>query len=247
MRRLHTIALIFAVTCMLAAPAAALQKVEVRADRDLAAANEWSTGATMTISYANTCTGWLWVWSDYDLGDTIGVVFDPGNPNATLVSTQAYFWTGAPSGWGYTGTLAVREVIAGSCLGQTYDSRRFIAPGRTPVIDSWTGVPPGPVALTYTYGANDVFQDGLPGIPTDHPAAGPTGPQACGLCFPSTRPTHTFFFGSPGSPLCPGSPLNDGACNAELLFWTATYQDAAVSVGEGVAHASWSAVKNLYR
>lgn len=245
MRRLLTIALTMAGTSMLAVTVGAFEKVEVRADG--ADGNEWDTGASMTISYANVCTGWLWLWSDYDLGDTIGVAFDPGNPNAQLVSTQAYFWTGAPNGWGYTGTLAVREVIAGSCLGQTYDSRRLVAPTRTPVIQTWSGVPPGPVALTYTYGANDIFYPRLPKIPSDHPAAGPTGPQACGICYPSTRPTHTFFFGTPDSPLCPGSPLSDSACNVELLFWTATFQDAAVSVGEGLAQTSWGAVKNLYR
>ena len=103
-------------------------------------------------------------------------------------------------------------------------------------------IPDGPVVVTYT---NGPFPSNH-GIATDHPAAGPTGPQACGLCFPSTRSTHTFLYGTPASPLCPGEPLNDGVCDAELLGWSVTY--ACVHDGpDAVEQASWGAIKNLYR
>ncbi|MBZ0267963.1 hypothetical protein K8I85_07395, partial [bacterium] len=96
-----------------------------------------------------------------------------------------------------------------------------------------------------TYGLD--VDDGYPGprpaaFPTDHPAAGPTGPQACDLCYPSTRTIHTFRFGNADSPLCPGSPLNDGVCDAEALYWSAQFS-CAISVEP----TSWGSLKNLYR
>jgi len=221
----------------------ALERYEVPMNRE--APEPWDAGASCTVTYGNTCTGWLWVWSDYEASDIVGIIFDPCCGNGRLVTTQAYFWTAAPSGWGYTGVLALNSVVAG-CPGTPYDSFPLLPPVGA-LVSPWADIPPGPVALTYTWGPGVHIGLGeeTGTLPTDHPAAGPTGPQACGLCYPSTRPTHTFYFGKPNSPLCPGSPLSDGVdgvCNAEALFWSAQFS-CAVSAEP----TTWGSLKNLYR
>ncbi|MBZ0267916.1 hypothetical protein K8I85_07160, partial [bacterium] len=154
------------------------------------------------------------------------------------------FWTGAPSGWGFTGVLTVSDASNG-CPGTEFGSHPVL-PVNGAVADTWTGIPAGPVVLTYEFGPADPDEWPPPpsrvSIPTDHPAAGPTGPQACGYCYPSTRPIHTFHFGTSDSPLCPGSPLNDGVCDAEALYWSAQFS-CAISVEP----TSWGSLKNLYR
>lgn len=227
------------------APAAALERTEVRADRN--PADPWDAGASCTVTYANRCTGWLWLWRDFHEDEVVGVVFDPCCSNGTVAATQMYFWTGSPLGYGFTGTLSLSPVVAG-CPGAPYHSRPLLPPFfGGPVVDAWSGIPPGPVALTYTYGRivdpnHPPKQPPPAAVPTDHPAAGPTGPQACGLCYPSTRTIHTFRFGSADSPLCPGSPLNDGVCDAEALFWSAQFSCAVA-----VEPTTWGSLKSLYR
>lgn len=223
-----------------AGSARSLERVEVRADRS--SSDGWDAGSSCTITYANTCTAWLWVWTG-DEDDVMGVVFEPCCESGQLVSTQAYFWTGAPQGWGCTGTLTVSEVVD-DCLGTVYDSRPCLPGGGYggwAETDVWADLPPGRVALTYTFGYVTHLEI-TPTIPSDHPAAGPTGPQACGLCYPSGRVGHFFSFGTATSPLCPGERMNDGVCDAEAMFWSAGFS-CAVSITE----SSWSAVKGMYR
>lgn len=229
---------------LLASPSAALEKVAHPMDRDPdGAADDWlASGATCTISYANTCTGWLWVWDDWAPGETFGVVFHPCCPGGGLAATQAYFWTGAPAGYGYTGTLALSALGPNDCPGIAYGAQPLLPPDGPEVTFWGVPVPNGPVVLTYTNGSRPADY----AIPTDHPAAGATGPQSCGLCFPSTRTIHTFRYGTPASPLCPGSPLNDGVCDVEALLWSAAfwcYNDGPV----GVEPSTWATIKNLYR
>jgi len=221
----------------IALPAGALERTAVRADRD--PAEPWDAGASCSVTYGNNCTGWIWTWGGWDDEDVVGVVFDPCCEGARLVATQHYFWTGIGIGWGYTGTIAVHAVVGDGCLGETYASYPLVP---WPGVDQWTGIPPGPVALTYRFSDSGVLPNVNVTIPTDHPAAGPTGPQACGLCFPSTRPIHTFYFGTSNTPLCPGSPLNDGVCDAEALFWSAQFSCALA-----VEPVTWGSLKNLYR
>jgi len=78
-------------------------------------------------------------------------------------------------------------------------------------------------------------------IATDHPAAGPTGPAACGACYPTTRVSHSFYWGNAASPLCPGSALNDGVCDAEFLI------EIVATCTDYILPESWAAVKQLYR
>jgi hypothetical protein len=235
MRKYFMTAFVLAAMLVFATSGLALEKTAVRADR--ANADGWDAGASCSVTYANICTGWLWVWSGWSPGDRIGVVFDPCCDNGALAATQAYFWTGAPSGYGFTGTLSI-ESVAGGCPSGVINSHPLLPPAG-PVVDFWSA-PAGPVALISTTGPGV----GNPySMPTDHPAAGPTGPQSCGSCFPSTRPIHTFYFGNTTTALCPGSALNDGICDSEALFWSAAFTGCTISVEEN----TWGAVKNLYR
>jgi hypothetical protein len=235
MRKYFMTAFVLAAMLVFATSGLALEKTAVRAD-DRANADGWDAGASCSVTYANTCTGWLWVWSGWSPGVRFGVIFEPCCAGGALAATQAYFWTGSPSGYGFTGTLSI-ESVAGGCPSGVIASHSVLPP-QGPVVDLWTA-PAGPVALVSTTGPGV----GNPySMPTDHPAAGPTGPQACGSCFPSTRPIHTFVWGTAASPLCPGSTFNDGICDSEGLLWS-----AAFNCGVSVEENTWGAVKNLYR
>lgn len=242
MRKYFITAFVLAAMLVFATSGLALEKTAVRADRNVENGG-WDAGATCTVAYANICTGWLWVWSGWSPSDQLGVIFDPdccAPDGGALTVAQAYFWTGAPSGYGFTGTLSVTDVVAG-CPGPTvYAAQPVLPPALGGPVGIAAAAPAGSAALVYQFGpglANPSV------VPTDHPAAGPTGPQSCGTCYPTTRPTHSFYFGTPTSPLCPGSGLNDGICDSELLFWSAAFTCGGVSVDE----TSWGAVKNLYR
>ncbi|MBZ0267917.1 hypothetical protein K8I85_07165 [bacterium] len=223
---------------MVAVPATALERTEVRADRE--APDAWDAGETCAVTYGNTCTGWVYA-RFYEPYDVVGVTFEPCCSSAQLVASQLYFYSGFGEGWGFTGTVAVREVVDG-CLGETYDARPAVPlPG--PRIDSWTGIPQGPVAVTFTHGEITTWwNDRGVSIAMDHPAAGPTGPAACGFCYPTTRPTHAVYYGKPDSLLCPGSPVNDGTCNSEFLWWSGSF-----SCPVSTEPMTWGSLKNLYR
>jgi hypothetical protein len=235
MRKYFMTAFVLAGILVFATSGLALEKTSVQANR--ADRDGWDAAASCSVTYANICTGWLWVWSGWSPTDIVGMIIDPCCDGGALIGTQAYFWTGAPSGYGFTGTLSIQDVVAGCPGGTVYGSHPYLPDGYA-VVDLWSA-PAGPVALTYQGGPGL----GSPHtVPTDHPAAGPTGPAACGFCYPSTRPIHSFYFGNATTALCPGSTLNDGVCDAEFLFWFG-YFDCPVSVEE----TSWGSVKNLYR
>jgi hypothetical protein len=236
MRKYFMTAFVLAAMLVFATSGLALEKTSVRANPGDVAG--WDAAASCSVFYANTCTGWLWVWSGWSPTDEIGVILDPCCPNGSLIATQTRFWTGSPTGYGFTGTLAIKSVVA-NCPGATINSFAYLPVGGANAVQNWTA-PAGSVALTYTLGtgAGDPLT-----IPSDHPAVGPTGPQACGFCYPSTRTIHSFYFGNATTSLCPGSTLNDGVCDAELLNWGGLFTGCPVSVEE----TSWGAVKNLYR
>jgi hypothetical protein len=237
MRKYFMTAFVLAAMLVFATSGLALEKTSVRANPG--DVSGWDAAASCSVFYANTCTGWLWVWTGWAPLDQFGVVLDPCCPNGQLTTTQTRFWTGSPPGYGFTGTLGVSPVVAG-CPGPYYQSIPYLPIGGTNQIHPWA-VPAGSVVLTYQLSNNPVA-DPL-AVPTDHPAIGPTGPQACGFCYPSTRTIHTFQFAVAGSPACPGLTFNDGVCDSELLNWGGLFTGCPVSVEEN----SWGAVKNLYR
>ena len=138
----------------------------------------------------------------------------------------------------------------GCLVGSTLDAQPFLPLSNWNQIDFLPAVSVGPsFAVTYTLGSGTADPVA---IASDHPAVGPTGPAACGNCYPTTRGNHSFFYGAAATPLCPGSALNDGVCDAELLW------DAQVMYGAGaptdcasfpvsVQEQTWGSIKALYR
>jgi hypothetical protein len=238
MRKYFLTAFVLAATLVFATSGLALEKTALRVGEG-GRLDDWNAGTSCTIQYYNICTGWLWIWSGWSANDCLGTCFDncclpsPG----FLSQTAFYVWTAAPSGYGFTGTATVNEADGQCCPGTELGAQVFFP------ISGWN---------TYTWNteiAGDAFvvkyQLGpTPGtpivIPTDHPAAGPTGPQACGTCYPLDRESRSFYYG-PECTLCPGSGLNDGVCDAEL--WHVAAMSCVISVEE----ESWGSIKNLYR
>jgi hypothetical protein len=243
MRTNLTTASLVVATLLFATAGFAFERTTVRADRDGMAG--WDASASCSVFYANICTDWIHVWGDWPPLTRLGVILEPCCPDGHLVSTQVYFWTGSYAGYWYTGTVALFSVV-GNCPGTLLDSYAYlpIYPAGGGDQHNWNNVPAGPVALTYWlpvsapagYPTNPVT------VPTDHPDAGPTGPQACGLCYPSTRETHSYYWGTSDSPLCPGSPFSDDVCNAELLYWGGSF-----TCTTSIEPKGWGAIKNLYR
>jgi hypothetical protein len=217
----------------------------VDAERD-----QWRSGMTSClISYHNTCTGWIWVWQGWSPQDRFGTQFYRAYPesSATLNTTYVFFDVGSPAGYGFDGTIDVWAADPSFCPSGAPLASQPLLP-----LSGWNtlnfGVPvPASFVITYTLGpgaANPV------GPATDHPAAGPTGPQACGMCYPSTRNIHSFYFGPPSGRYCPGSMLADTICNTELVWEVdVLYPFAAVDCNRTVAveETSWGQIKSLYR
>jgi hypothetical protein len=208
---------------------------EMPGDREL-----WSRGSTATIRYWNLCTGWAWSWSDFAPGERVGVSTTAFAPSCHLVATSTFSFTGVPSGYGYTGTVDVHAADAQGCpTGPVFASQPFLP------ADAWNTVLWG-----YVMPAQFVVSIVLPAsaegaalynFASDRPAAGPTGPIACGTCYPMSRTTRSFLYGAGATPDCPGTPFFDGFCNAELLM--ESYMLCVFAVDT----RSWGGIKALYR
>ena len=203
----------------------------------------WNTASSCHISYYNVCTLWSWAWGGFAPGDRFGVA----SPRCRalgdiLLQTQTRIATGAPSGYVYTGTIAVHNADLNGCpIGAPLQSQPWL-PTAGDQVHLWSvGIPNATFALVYTFGPSG---EGPARIMTDHPAAGPTGPMACGRCYPLTRVNHSFYWGTASTPLCPGSEFFDGICDAQLRV------DEFFSPGIGgiaVTPQSWGEIKTLYR
>jgi hypothetical protein len=207
--------------------------------------SEWNAGSDCLLRYYNICTGWIWVWSGWPDDSRLGVVFDGGScaDDTALLSSTVFVATGVPPGYGFTGTIDVHAIDANLCpTGAPIASQPFVPSSGFQLV-VWPGVPvPDDFAIVVTVQTPE--QSGVfPGsFGTDHPAAGPTGPQACGVCYPANRPNRSFAYGSASSPICPGSVFNDGLCDAQLV-WDAT----VIPSGIAVQSSSWGSIKSLYR
>jgi hypothetical protein len=204
----------------------------------------WSGGNTTTLSYFNVCNEWTWTWLFYR-DERLGVCFESPIPDPVLVSTTFVFDGTSHSGYGHTGTVAVYAADALDCpTGGALASSPYL-PVDGAVTYEWDiPVPTRFVVLATTDYGIPVGQVGH--FRSDHPAHGPTGPPACGTCFPENRDTHSFYYGTVAQPLCPGTPLFDGLCNAELM-WTARLQPRVTSVDVAWQQRTWSSIKALYR
>jgi len=231
-----TLALVFAVSTT---PALALQRTAARLPLD--SGDDWASGWTYTIAYYNYCTGWVWVWSGFAGGDRLGVHTRADRDWDFPRETRILIASGAPAGYGFTGTVAVHHADANGCpSGPALAPQSWLPTGWfSHQVHHWSGSRPrGEWVVLYTFGE---AEDNPTGIVTDHPAPGPTGPPACGLCYPTSRECHSFRYGNAATPLCPGSPFFDGTCDAELIV------DQGVFLIVAVESKSWGGVKALYR
>jgi hypothetical protein len=236
-----------ALAALLAAPSSglALEKTAARV-RGGDVDGGWRAATSCSVAYYNICTGWVWVWNGWSPGDRFGVTFDTCcgvNASTKVTSLGIYVWTGAPPGYSLTGTLAIYDVDTDRCpTGAPLYSQPWLPPTGYPTI----ALPGGGVDIPGTSFAVVFTNSMAPATPlamtTDHPAVGMTGPQACGTCYPTTRVNHSFYWGTASTAVCPGSPFDDGVCNAELWF------DAQMNcTTTAVEPTSWGALKALYR
>ncbi|MCA9750605.1 MAG: hypothetical protein KC591_00305 [Gemmatimonadetes bacterium] len=227
-----------------ATPGIALEKTSALAiDKDVQQ-DGWRGGATTcSVVYYNICTGWIWIWSGWSPGDQFGVSFDSccAQNTTALNDMFALFTTGAPSGYGFTGNFHVYDADLNGCpTGAPVATQAHLpASGWNQV--SWSGTVVPDASFAIVYENSDATIPNPMAIATDHPAVGPTGPAACGTCFPSNRENRSFYYGTAASPLCPGSALNDGVCDAQLVI------DVGLSCTTSVDSQTWGTIKNLYR
>jgi hypothetical protein len=237
MRKYFITAFAPAASLVFATSGLALEKTAARVTDDTRP--NWSAGTTCSVGYYNTCTGWVWVWSGWGPTEVIGVCFDNCcTPNGgALISNWAFVWTGAPAGYGFTGTIAVSSADGNCSPVNTLASQTFLpVSGWNQFL--WNTNVGSSFVISVTHGP----ASGSPlAYASDHPAAGPSGPAACGTCFAPTRANHSYYYGTSSSPLHPGSSLNDGVCAAQWLW------DAQVSCVVSVEQSSFGAIKNLYR
>lgn len=198
------------------------------------------------MSYYNVCTGWVWCWGSLIHHTNFGVVADACcvDGQAALAQTTHFICSGAPSGYGYTGSIAVYAVDGADCpISPPIHSQPYLPSTDTFPFQTlnWGGVPiPSRFAIIVTVVAEFGYLNPA-SFGTDHPAAGPTGPPACGTCYPAGRPNHSFLYFAAGSPVCPGIPINDGICDAQLMW------DIDLSCTVSVEESSWGQIKVLYR
>jgi hypothetical protein len=242
--KIPSAALVAAAWLASAPSAPALERASSRRAAD-AGRDEWAAGAaTCTIRYYNNCTGWVWSWPSspaafqpWQDGDRVGVLFEACSPQDLLLWTDTLV---LEAGYGFaTGTISVHEPDASGGPGARLASQPFVpGPFGGWNRSSWSIPVSGEFLVVWTLNVVNC----CPGEPTtDHPAAGPTGPQACGTCFPSTRPTRSRYFGTASSPVSPGAPFFDGVCNAEIMM------EAGTAATVGVEASSWGRIKTLYR
>lgn len=223
------------------------QALERRSVPMVDSAESWNAGVLCTINYSNTCTGWVWVWTGFGDGARLGTVYTSccgsGTPGGALFTSTVYVMSGPPPGYGYTGSIAVYGVDGNNCpVGAPLALQAFLPGSSAAQLVSWGSVvvpPKWAIVLT-------LEEPGAPnptGIVTDHPAAGATGPVACGSCYPQNRLNRSFAYGTPDSPLCPGSTFNDGVCDAQLIWWA----ELGCACCTSVEYSSWGQIKGLYR
>ncbi|MGQ0722227.1 MAG: hypothetical protein ACT4PE_11760 [Candidatus Eiseniibacteriota bacterium] len=210
--------------------------------------DEWSRGTTpCRVIYYNTCQGWIWVWGSWNPGDQFGTHFTSCCPGGygfhQLLATTFLVGTQSPSGYGFTGSIDVWAADGQGCpTGPALRSTPYLPISGFQTID-WSSSPidvsGGDFVVTYTI-ANATLPDQVT-FATDHPAVGPTGVAACGNCFPNTRVTRSFYYGTTSAPYCPGSSLFDGVCNAEFMI------DVDLACATPVTQTSWGQIKGLYR
>lgn len=208
-------------------------------------ADDWAAGSSCLVRYYNACTGWIWLWGNWEDRVRVGVAVTNclGPPGVGALNRTAVFtYSGGPAGYGFTGTIAAHNADSNQCpAGAAIGSQPFLPGNATFVVKNWGGLPvPSPFILVVTV-REALWYENPVRLVTDHPHAGPTGPQACGVCYPSTRTTRSFYYGFANAPSCPGETFHDGVCEAEFLW------EVSFSGEVGLDVSSWGQIKGLYR
>lgn len=203
----------------------------------------WTATGSCTVFYYNYCTGWIWIRSDLAYRE-LGVVVEACCASgATLGTTWQYYYTSATCGYGYAGTISICAVDANACPVDPPLSEQPYCVGWLGQADwvacNW-GIPvPSRFAVVVD---TDHYRWAYTEFVADHPRQGPTGPPACGTCYPTTRVNHSFLFSDRGTPFCPPEPFfNDGTCDAELLW------HCSLLCPVSTEPTNWARVKSLFR
>lgn len=207
-----------------------------------------AASGSCSIVYYNLCSRWLWVWSDWNQGDEVGVVFDlPADcgalPNEVCTNTEFWwYWRYTTPGWGYTITFNLYQVNEEGCK---VGASLATIPRYDPFGEHG---PPGPIVfpevvdLTGRVAITATWDKGtLPRLATDNNAKNLAAPVLCPGYSPS--PAHSFFYGGPSAPYCPPLPFEDAHGPVQILM-DASFECRPVI---GTAESSWSAVKTLFR
>jgi hypothetical protein len=253
MRKLVVTTFVLAAMLCLASSGLALEKKAMRYDGD--GSDDWNAGATCVQSYYNICTGWVWVFGFDNAAlqnDTAVIGLNgvnccgPGESSA-LVQSRIRYWTGSPQGYGFTGTIATYAANGLGCpVGAPIQSQPFLAPfvaGNAFYTHNWAGTLPNSYVLAVTIVCDVNGTINPLGFGTDFGTTGPTGPDACGTCFPTGRQSRSYIFGdTAGGNYCPGQTFQPAqACEVELLW------DLASACAVSVDASSWGSIKGLYR
>ena len=234
---LHATAVLALAIAVLVSPVCALEKRAGLAPDDNRA---WQAGTSITISYYNVCNGWVWIWDGWEPNDVIGVFYD-FRFGTRLSGNWWFFGNGSPAGYGFTGTVSVSSMDSNGCPVPAPVASQSFLPNSAWNFINWSPavlIPGFDYAITFEFGPGTANPAE---VWTDHPAAGPTGAQACGTCYPMSRFNRSWYLGTANSPLCPGSPFADSVCDAQLL------QNAQIDGVISVEQRTWSSLKSLYR
>ena len=232
-----------------AAPANALERAAVPAGGGTPE-SDWDRAGICPIQYWNTCVGWSWLWGGWNPDARIGVAYRAcsdwdgfgGYLNSVDIFTRFHNDLPVPPGYGFTALLEAYAADENHCpVGAALGSTPFLPDGTTqnvafaqPVV-----VPTNFVALVRMgpQGSGSAWYG------SDFDVEGPTGgPQACGTCYPTTRSSHSFYYGTSDSPICPGGQLSI-ICEVEWR-WVANMEPVGYI---GVESTSWGQIKDLYR
>lgn len=215
--RVFRLAAVLPAAVLLAAvPAQALERIHV----DGAGGpgdSSWRASATANVLYYNACTGWMWVYDGYTIRDRALTQFSVEPDEGTIprvTRTVFHFYSSLPAGYGYTGLVSLHPVDVNGDPGPTLAQKPLLPEA------GWQTVPwdsvrvPATFAVMLSATADEGF---LFGILADHPAPAGGGPPACGLCFPDTRVSRSFYWPTQ-PPLEWTRPQGEYCGGAEFLF-----------------------------
>lgn len=244
---------IVVITLFAVALARSARSLEVESVQGTSELGAWRASSSQTVAYYNVCTGWYWTWT-LNRGDRFGAVFDRPVGQTVLAGTDLLQYRWATCGYPYSAAVEIFALDEQGCpVGAPLASQPYVAQWDDANWGIWVAydwnvpVPPRFAFMMtfadWSYGGEDCVPS-TPRVVTDHPSAGPSGPQACGFCYPETREPHSFWFGDVSQWECPPWVMVDPfleTCVAELVCRARFESPVSAS------SASWGRIKSLYR